>query len=63
MSVEADAIIKAACIQAAAATWTQTNIDRGPGGGVTDPQKVAEMIADYAATLFHACQKTLSSTS
>ena len=40
-----------------------TNIDRGPGGGVTDPQKVAEMIADYAATLLHACQKTLSSTS
>jgi hypothetical protein len=62
MSVE-DTIIKAACIQAAAATWTQTNIDRGPGSGVNDPQKVAEMIADYAAMLFRASKQKLSNTS
>ena len=62
MSAEADAIIKAACIQAAAMTWMQTNIDRGPGGGANDPAKVADMVADYAATLLHACQKRLGRT-
>ena len=46
-----DAILKAACIQAAAATWQQTTLRND---GATDPKAVADNIARFAAMLYGA---------
>jgi hypothetical protein len=51
VSDETDAVIKAACIQAAAHTWAITTL---PDDCSRDPEQVADSIARLAAQLFHA---------
>jgi len=51
MSDDADAAIKAACIQAAAHAWTNTTL---PDECSCDPKQVADKIAQFAAQLFRA---------
>lgn len=54
MSIETDAIIKAACIEAAAQTWTATTL---PDDRTRAPEQIADRIAQYAALIFQAWKK------
>lgn len=54
MSNDADAIIKAACIEAAAQSWTMTTLTDGAS---KVPERIADSIAQFAAMIFAAWKK------
>jgi hypothetical protein len=54
MPNDPDAIIKAACLQSAALTWTTTTL---PDECSRQPEQVADRIAQFAAHIFKAWRK------
>jgi hypothetical protein len=54
MSHESDAIIEAACLQAAARIWANTTLNHD---GTREPREIADRIAQLASMLLEAWRK------